>query len=121
MITGKSGAAQVGRLAPRHIDLANTDVNDRPGQAWMRVDLRTTWRRTRPGKSDERGRAWTIRILLRIRRLGVRVPPSAPLFPQVTAPAPQQPDRRPQHLAGFWPPANCASSTTPPLSPAAVS
>src|SRR5262249_16825152 len=35
--------------------------------------------------------------------------------------APQQPDRRPQHLAGFWPPANCASSPTPPLSPAAVS
>src|SRR5262244_244470 len=120
MITGKSGAAQVGRLAPRHIDLANTDVNDRPGQAWMRVDLRTTWRRTRPGKSDERGRAWTIRILLRIRRLGVRVPPARHRFPRSRV-GPQQPDRRPQHLAGFWPPANCAPSTTPPLSPAAVS
>jgi len=48
----------------------------------MRVDLRTTWRRTRPGKSDERGRAWTIRILLRIRRLGVRVPPARHRFPR---------------------------------------
>src|SRR5215471_11446076 len=30
------------------------------------------------GQSDDRGPIWTARILLRIRRLGVRVPPSAP-------------------------------------------
>src|SRR5215471_333335 len=85
MITGKSGAAQVGRLAPRHIDLANTDVNDRPGQAWMRVDLRTTWRRTRPGKSDERGRALDNPNLATDQKAGRSSPSSAPPFPQVTS------------------------------------
>ena len=36
---------------------------------------------------------WTDGIGLRIRRLGVRVPPSAPLFSQVIALASQQPVR----------------------------
>jgi hypothetical protein len=38
----------------------------------------------RTGLTDNYGLIWTAGILLRIRRLGVRVPPSAPMFPQVS-------------------------------------
>jgi hypothetical protein len=40
---------------------------------------------------------------LRIRRLGVRVPPSAPHSPQVKTLAPPSRDRHLPHLAAFWP------------------
>jgi hypothetical protein len=35
--------------------------------------------------TDRTGRSWTKCPLLRIRRLGVRIPSSAPLYPQVKA------------------------------------
>jgi hypothetical protein len=36
-------------------------------------------------RTDRNGRSWTTCLSLRIRRLGVRVPPGAPLFPQLAA------------------------------------
>jgi hypothetical protein len=50
---------------------------------------------------DDYGRIWTNLILLRIRRLGVRVPPSAPLISQVDGPAMIRPGRLLRLLALF--------------------
>src|SRR5262249_19123983 len=57
----------------------------------------------RAGLSDKGGLAWTTVILLRIRRLGVRVPPSAPTSSQLSAL--NLPGRTHQRcrLAAFWP------------------
>jgi hypothetical protein len=52
------------------------------------------------------GLQWTVWIPhadLRIRRLGVRVPPSAPPSPQVDALSALRPAYPRHHLAGFWP------------------
>jgi len=42
-------------------------------------------------------------IIFRVRRLGVRVPPSAPQFPQLDGPVISRPGRLSRLLAGFWP------------------
>ena len=49
------------------------------------------------------GRSWTMCLLLRIRRLGVRVPPSAPPNPQVDELVTPRRPRPRRHLALFWP------------------
>src|SRR5262245_47168861 len=61
-------------------DLLTPDL-DKPGPSWIRQPPQPL----RAGLSDKCGLAWTTLILLRIRRLGVRVPPSAPTKPQVRA------------------------------------
>ena len=85
------------KRSPSHSRL--TDWLDSPGLA------RTRWTHERAltcGYGHWRT-GWTGSTDLRIRRLGVRVPPSAPMFPQVTALAPRRPNLRPRHLASFWP------------------
>ena len=64
----------------------------------MRIGKRcpATSKGTCPGREGPRNN-------LRIRRLGVRVPPSAPLFSQVIALTAHHSPRRSGHLAGSWP------------------
>src|SRR5487761_1132428 len=54
-----------------------------------------------------RGTGWISGTDLRIRRLGVRIPPSALPRPQVRALITQSLDRDLCHLAGFWPDQRC--------------
>jgi hypothetical protein len=60
-------------------DLANAVANNGAGWRWMP----TKPEGSRPGHEDLSGPPGTALILLRIRRLGVRVPPSAPHSSQV--------------------------------------
>jgi hypothetical protein len=60
------------------VDLANTVANNASRRAWTRLELPSHQGSLQQAKMDNDGRIWTNLILLRIRRLGVRVPPSAP-------------------------------------------
>ncbi len=63
--------------------LANAVANNESGRARTRLELPRSPRGVPAGYMDKDGRIWTNLILLRIRRLGVRVPPSALGNPQV--------------------------------------
>jgi hypothetical protein len=79
------GQAQMSAPPWQAVVLANAVANNESGRARTRLELPRSPRGVPAGYMDKDGRIWTNLILLRIRRLGVRVPSSAPPYPQVKA------------------------------------
>ena len=97
--TGPPGRGMSDRLQATPIlltQLLTTNLDER-GRGWNR---NVTMGRA-SGPYGRRRRIWTNLILLRIRRLGVRVPPSAPMFSQAGALVMRRPVRPRHHLAAF--------------------